>query len=216
MLLLNKIFNKLNTKLNRIKMNTTTLPKSLSVKSKVIINKSSHIFNKLVYYVGLFVISIIIISLSLFILESYSINLLQPFYIKTFCIFCITILSILNLDYLLKYCLYIYFNNNKQTIINNKLPKLIYNYLYNIKSISKIEISLKNYYLYYFLIYFIILLIYIFIYFKTPQSKLRLCAKQVVAINKSLFNTANIMDKLSVPPLAAPSLPCSCKASKER
>ena len=169
MLLLNKIFNKLNTILNRIKMNTTTLPKSLSVKSKVIINKSSHIFNKLVYYVGLFVISIIIISLSLFILESYSINLLQPFYIKTFCIFCITILSILNLDYLLKYCLYIYFNNNKQTIINNKLPKLIYNYLYNIKSISKIEISLKNYYLYYFLIYFIILLIYIFIYFKTPS-----------------------------------------------
>ena len=152
MLLLNKIFNKLNTKLYRIKFNTTTLLKSLSVKSKVIINKSSHIFNKLVYYVGLFVISIIIISLSLFILESYSINLLQPFYIKTFCIFCITILSILNLDYLLKYCLYIYFNNNKQTIINNKLPKLIYNYLYNIKSISKIEISLKNYYLYYFLI----------------------------------------------------------------
>ena len=48
MLLLNKIFNKLNTKLNRIKMNTTTLPKSLSVKSKVIINKSTHIFNKLV------------------------------------------------------------------------------------------------------------------------------------------------------------------------
>ena len=89
MLLLNKIFNKLNTKLNRIKFNTTTLLKSLSVKSKVIINKSSHIFNKLVYYVGLFVISIIIISLSLFILESYSINLLQPFYIKTFCIFCI-------------------------------------------------------------------------------------------------------------------------------
>ena len=72
MLLLNKIFNKLNTKLNRIKMNTTTLPKSLSVKSKVIINKSSHIFNKLVYYVGLFVISIIVISLSQFILENYS------------------------------------------------------------------------------------------------------------------------------------------------
>ena len=164
MLLLNKIFNKLNTKLNRIKMNTTTLPKSLSVKSKVIINKSTHIFNKLVYYVSLFVISIIIISLSLFILESYSINLLQPFYIKTFCIFCITILSIISLDYLLKYCLYIYFNKNKHTKINNKLPKFIYSYLYNIKSISKIEISLKNYYLYYFLIYFIILLLYIFIY----------------------------------------------------
>ena len=172
MLLLNKIFNKLNTKLNRIKMNTTTLPKSLSVKSKVIINKSSHIFNKLVYYVGLFVISIIVISLSQFILENYSINLLQPFYIKTFCIFCITILSIISLDYLLKYCLYIYFNKNKHTKINNKLPKFIYSYLYNIKSISKIEISLKNYYLYYFLIYFIILLLYIFIYlFYNPQSK---------------------------------------------
>ena len=56
-------------------MNTTTLPKSLSVKSKVIINKSSHIFNKLVYYVGLFVISIIVISLSQFILENYSMQL---------------------------------------------------------------------------------------------------------------------------------------------
>ena len=155
MLLLNKIFNKLNTKLNRIKMNTTTLPKSLSVKSKVIINKSSHIFNKLVYYVGLFVISIIVISLSQFILENYSINLLQPFYIKTFCIFCITILSIISLDYLLKYCLYIYFNKNKNNKINNKLPKFIYSYLYNIKSISKIDISLKNYYLYY-LYYFLI------------------------------------------------------------
>ena len=168
MLLLNKIFNKLNTKLNRIKMNTTTLPKSLSVKSKVIINKSSHIFNKLVYYVGLFVISIIVISLSQFILENYSINLLQPFYIKLFCFFSIIIISIFILDYLLKYFASIYFIKNKNTEISNKLPKLIYNYFNNIKIIIEINASYKNLFLYSFIIYLFILIMIIIINYYTP------------------------------------------------
>lgn len=84
---------------------------------------------------------------------------------KIFIIFCITILSICSLDYLIKYLLYLYFINNKHLIINKNLPKIVYAYLNELKSISEIGVSLNKFYLYYFVLYLTILLINIGIYF---------------------------------------------------
>ena len=66
-------------------------------------------------------------------------------------------------NYLLKYLLSLYFNKNKDLIISNKLPKLLYEYLDSIKTISGIGSNYARFYLINFLIYFVILLIYIII-----------------------------------------------------
>lgn len=89
---------------------------------------------------------------------------MQPFYIKLFFLFSITILLIFTLDYLIKYIIYIYLLKNKNLIINKNYPNLIYNYLNELKLLSEIDFCLKNFYLYNFIIYLVILIMFIFIY----------------------------------------------------
>ena len=79
--------------------------------------------------------------------------------------FCIIILSIITLDYLIKHLLFNYFYKNKNFIINKNYPKLVYNYLNEIKLLSELEIPIKFYFFYHFIIYLILLIFFIFIYF---------------------------------------------------
>lgn len=119
---------------------------------------------KIVIIVGTAIFLILCFSLTKFRIESQSISLLQHFNIKIFCLLSMTILTVLTLDYLIKYIIYNYLYKNKDLIINKNYPTLVYNYLKEIKLFSELGISFKHFYLYYFLIYFLILLIYIFIF----------------------------------------------------
>ena len=58
---------------------------------------------KLPDHIGKIILTILSIALVKYLLESYSINLMDPFYIKIFCILGIMVISIFTLDYLLKY-----------------------------------------------------------------------------------------------------------------
>ena len=74
-----------------------------------VLKKLSNFYNKIVKMVGSFIILIISVSLTQFVLKNNSINLLEPFYIKYIISFCIIVSSILALDYLIKYSLYKYY-----------------------------------------------------------------------------------------------------------
>lgn len=127
-------------------------------------------FNKLPNIIGKIVIGLTIISLIKHLLNIYSINILDPFYIMIFNIVGIIIISILGINYLLKYLLYLYFNKNKNLRISNKLPKLLYDYIYEIKIIrdigSKNGINYARFFLLNFFYYlFILILFFISVYF---------------------------------------------------
>ena len=108
-----------------------------------------------------------IISLIKNFLSVYSIQLMDPFYIKIFCVFGIIVSFILALDYLVQLILYSYFKKDVDVIIPTKLPKIVYNYLNDLKFLSKksntyIKFCLMNIGLYVFLIFiFIFVLIVI-------------------------------------------------------
>ena len=85
------------------------------------------------------------------------------YYIKIFCILGIIVCSILSLDYLLKFIIYSYFKKDVDVIIPNKLPKMVYNYLNDLKILSKLEESSHRFFLMNFILYFVILCILIFI-----------------------------------------------------
>ena len=132
-------------------------------------------FNKLPNIIGKIVIGLTIISLIKHLLNIYSINILDPFYIMIFNIVGIIIISILGINYLLKYLLYLYFNKNKNLRISNKLPKLLYDYIYEIKIISDIGskngINYARFFLLNFFIYlFILILFFISVYFTLQIS----------------------------------------------
>ena len=120
-------------------------------------------FKKLPNIIGNIIISFIILNLIKYLLDVYSINIMDPFYIKIFSIFGIIVLSIFSLNYLFKYLICLYFIKNKDLSISDKLPKLIYNYLVEIKLIS--EVNAPRFYLTYFIIYFSINILYIVLYF---------------------------------------------------
>lgn len=86
-------------------------------------------FKKLPIFIGRIVILIFITSLIKYLFQIYSINIMDSYYIKIFCILGIIIISILALDYLLKFFIFCYLKKNQNLIISNKLPKLIFKYL---------------------------------------------------------------------------------------
>ena len=75
------------------------------------------------------------------------------------------VVFILSLDYLLKYLILIYLKKNKNLSISNKFPIRVYDYLNNLKIISKIEFSYNKFFLINFIIYFILLILLIIILF---------------------------------------------------
>lgn len=83
------------------------------------------------------------------------------FNIKIFCLFGILIISILALDYIIKFFIYFYFKNNKNIVISKKLPNKVYAYLTNLKIISGIENFDYRFFIINFIIYLIILFLLI-------------------------------------------------------
>ena len=99
-----------------------------------------------------------------YILKFYSINLMDPFYMNKFYLFGMLITSILTLDSLLDFILYYYFKKNKDIVISNKLPKIIYDYLYKFKIICEIDGFSPRYFIVNSLMYFMLLLLLIIMY----------------------------------------------------
>ena len=125
------------------------------------------LFKKIPAFIRQFILILIPYMFINYILKAYSINLLDPFYIKIFCIVGLIISFIVGLDYLFKYIIYSYFKKDVDVIIPTKLPKIVYNYLNDLKFLSQksntyIKFCLMNIGLYVFLIFiFIFVLIVI-------------------------------------------------------
>ena len=121
------------------------------------------LFKKLRRLIGKFVIYLILYIFIKYILNAYSINLLDPFYILIFCIVGLIISFIFALDYLFKYIIYSYFKKDVNVTIPTKLPKLVYNYLNHLKILSNIDISLQKLFLLDLAIYVFIIFLLIFL-----------------------------------------------------
>ena len=144
----------------------------LSVESKVEIldnnSKQNYIgfllfLKRLPNYIGKIVLIILSIALFKYLLQIYSIDLNNVYYIKILCIFSIIIISIFTLDYLLKYFLSIFFKKNKNLNISDEFPKLVYDYLNDIKILAELDESNNRFYLINFFIYITILVFFIII-----------------------------------------------------
>ena len=119
------------------------------------------LFKKIPAFIRQFILILIPYMFINYILKAYSINLLDPFYIKIFCIVGLIISFIVGLDYLFKYIIYSYFKKDVDVIIPTKLPKIVYNYLNDLKFLSQksntyIKFCLMNIGLYVFLIFILI------------------------------------------------------------
>jgi hypothetical protein len=114
---------------------------------------------KLPDYIGKIILTIISIALIKYLLDINSINLMDPFYIKIFSILGITLISIFTLDYLLKFLIATLFKNHGNLNISNKFPKILYEYISDIKTLVEIENSYNRIFLFYFVVYLIILLL---------------------------------------------------------
>ena len=120
-------------------------------------------FKKLPYFIGKFVILILIISLIKNFLSVYSIQLMDPFYIKIFCVFGIIVSFILALDYLVQLLFYSYFKKDVNVIIPTKLPKIVYSYLKELQLLTKLDISYSKFFLYNLVLYIFIIFLLIII-----------------------------------------------------
>lgn len=128
------------------------------------INKSLPLlvlFKKLPDFIGKIVIFICITSLIKYLFDINSINLMDSYYIKLFCLFGLLVSSILALDYLFQILIYFYLKKNKNIIISNKFPNIIYKYLTTLKILSEIDNFDYRYFIIYFVIYLFILLLLI-------------------------------------------------------
>lgn len=122
------------------------------------------LIKKLPGLIGKFLLIIILFGLINYLFNAYSIQLLDPFYIKIFCVIGLIVCFIVALDYFVKFIIITYFKKDVDVIIPNKLPKMVYNYLNHLKILSKIEISfqkvfLVNLFIYVFIIFLLILLL---------------------------------------------------------
>ena len=126
------------------------------------------LFKKIPDFIRQFILILIPYMFINYLLNAYSINLLDPFYIKIFCVIALIVCFIVALDYLLKYIIYSYFKKDVDVIIPTKLPKLVYNYLEHLKILSNIDAPLHKVFLWNFAIYvfLIFLLIYLLILIK--------------------------------------------------
>lgn len=119
-------------------------------------------FKKLPDFIGKIVIFLILCIFIKFILNAYSIQLLDPYYIKIYCVLGSIVCFIIALDYLVKLIIYSYFKKDVDVIIPNKLPKKVYDYFNHLKILSKIEeVSLEKIFFLNFVLYFVLVLILI-------------------------------------------------------
>ena len=123
------------------------------------------LFKKIPAFIRQFILILIPYMFINYILNAYSINLLDPFYILIFCIVGLIISFIFGLDYLLKYIIYSYFKKDADVIIPTKLPKLVYNYLEHLKILSNIDAPLHKVFLWNFAIYVFLIFLLIFLLF---------------------------------------------------
>ena len=121
------------------------------------------LFKKIPAFIRQFILILIPYILINYILNAYSINLLDPFYILIFCIVGLIVSFIFALDYLFKFIIYSYFKKDVDVIIPNKLPKMVYNYLNDLKILSNIDISLQKVFLLNLAIYVFIIFLLIFL-----------------------------------------------------
>ena len=87
---------------------------------------------------------------------------MDPFYIKIISIFCIIVGFILGLDYLIQLIIYSYLKKDADVIIPTKLPKIVYNYLEELKILSKLDISYNKFFLMNLGLYIFIIIIFIY------------------------------------------------------
>ena len=118
---------------------------------------------KLPDFIGKFVILILITSLIKYLLNVYSIQLIDSYYIKIICVIGIIVGFILALDNFVQLIIYSYFKKDVDVIIPNKLPKMVYNYLNDLKILSNIDISLQKVFLLNLAIYVFIIFLLIFL-----------------------------------------------------
>ena len=121
------------------------------------------LFKKIPAFIRQFILILIPYMFINYILNAYSINLLDPFYILIFCIVGLIVSFIFALDYLFKFIIYSYFKKDVDVIIPNKLPKMVYNYLNDLKILSNIDISLQKVFLLNLAIYVFIIFLLIFL-----------------------------------------------------
>ena len=96
-------------------------------------------------------------------LNAYSIQLLDPYYIKIFSVISLIVCFIVALDYLLKFIIITYFKKDVDVNIPTKLPKRVYNYLNHLKNLSKIGISFQKVFLVNLALYVFIIFLLIFL-----------------------------------------------------
>ena len=113
--------------------------------------------------IGQFVILILITASIKYLLKVNSIELMDPFYIKIISIFGIIVGFILGLDYLIQLIIYSYLKKDADVIIPTKLPKIVYNYLEELKILSKLDISYNKFFLMNLGLYIFIIIIFIIV-----------------------------------------------------
>ena len=118
---------------------------------------------KLPDFIGKFVILILITSLIKYLLNVYSIQLIDSYYIKIICVIGIIVGFILALDNFVQLIIYSYFKKDADAIISTKLPKIIYNYLNDLKILTKLDISYSKFFLYNLVLYIFIIFLLIII-----------------------------------------------------
>lgn len=123
------------------------------------------LFKKFPHYIGLIILFGIFKKLITSLLDAYSINLMEPFYIQNFLLFSIIVLFSFTIYNLFKYLTHFYFYKNQNAIISNKLPKFLFNYLNDTKLISIAIVGLKKAFLLNFFISFFLLILYCLAYF---------------------------------------------------
>ena len=116
---------------------------------------------KLPDFIGKFVILILITSLIKYLLNVYSIQLIDSYYIKIICVIGIIVGFILALDNFVQLIIYSYFKKDADAIISTKLPKIIYNYLNDLKILTKLDISYNRFFLMHLGLYIFIIVIFI-------------------------------------------------------
>ena len=112
-------------------------------------------------FIGKFVILILITSLIKYLLNVYSIQLIDSYYIKIICVIGIIVGFILALDNFVQLIIYSYFKKDADAIISTKLPKIIYNYLNDLKILTKLDISYNRFFLMHLGLYIFIIVIFI-------------------------------------------------------
>lgn len=118
-------------------------------------------FKKLPNFIGKVVIGIFVLIIINYFLTTYSINLSDPFYLKYICIFCLILSSIMFLNYLIQYFIYMYFSIHKKINIPKSLPIRIYTLLDELNTLSDYKPFIRTHFYLNFLIYGSIIFIFI-------------------------------------------------------